>query len=285
MQMEVISINETYEHGSVFINRDRTKESPLARFIRYRDLVLALAMRDVRMRYQLSILGLYWALLNPLFMALIWSFVFKTIFRATGMEGVPYVVFLFSGLTFWNFFANSLTTASNCLTGNASLLSKLYFPRVILPTASVLARLVDFGFSLIVLVVFMIAYRIMPGESLVYLPVLLVIQLFFTLGMAYIVAALNVLYRDINQIVPVLLLLLLYLSPIFYTMSQIPKSLAMYYVFNVVGELVGMETGVLFGKLAIQWQMVGVYALVSAAVFLFGLFVFHRIEPLFAEVM
>jgi ABC-type polysaccharide/polyol phosphate export permease len=283
--MEVIPITQTYEDGSFFIKRDRTKESLLARFIRYRDLALALAMRDVRMRYQLSILGLYWALLNPLFMALIWSFVFKTIFRAAGMEGVPYVVFLFSGLTFWNFFANSLATASNCLTGNASLLSKLYFPRVILPTASVLARLVDFGFSLIVLVIFMIAYRIMPGGSLVYLPILLVIQLFFTLGMAYIVAALNVLYRDINQIVTVLLLLLLYLSPIFYTVSQIPESLAKYYIFNVVGELVGMETGVLFGKLAIQWQVVGMYALVSTAVFLFGLFVFHRIEPLFAEVM
>jgi len=275
-------ITNTYEveHLSA-----KTRESRLARWTRYRDLVLALAMRDVRMRYQLSILGLYWALLNPLFTALIWSFVFKTIFRVTGMEGVPYVVFLFSGLTFWNFFANSLITASNCLTGNASLLSKLYFPRVILPTASVLARLVDFGFSLIVLVIFMIAYRIMPGGSLVYLPVLLVIQLFFTLGMAYIVAALNVLYRDINQIVPVLMLLLIYLSPIFYTMSQIPKSLAKYYIFNVVGELVGMETGVLFGKLAIQWQVVGMYALVSVAVFLIGLFVFHRIEPLFAEVM
>jgi ABC-2 type transport system permease protein len=237
------------------------------------------------MRYQLSVLGLYWALLNPLFMALIWSYVFKIIFRATGLEGVPYVVFLFCGLTFWNFFSNSLTTASNCLTGNATLLSKLYFPRVILPTASVLARLVDFGFSLIVLAIFMIAYRIMPGGSLFYLPVLLVIQLFFTLGMAYIVAALNVLYRDINQIVPVLLLLLLYLSPIFYTMSQIPESLIKYYFFNVVGELVGMETGVLFGKLVIHWQVVGMYALVSAAVFLFGLLVFHWIEPLFAEVM
>ena len=118
---------QTYEANSP-ISRKRTKESMLVGFMRYRDLILALAMRDVKARYQLSILGLYWAVLNPLFMALIWGFVFSDILHAAGMEGVPYVVFLFCGLTFWNFFANSLGTAANCLTGNASLLSKLYFP-------------------------------------------------------------------------------------------------------------------------------------------------------------
>ncbi len=275
-------ISQTYEIEHF---KGKTRESAIMTLKRYWDLVLALAIRDVKVRYQLSILGLYWAVLNPLLMALIWSFVFTKILGAAGMEGVPYVVFLFAGLTFWNLFANSLTSASNCLTGNASLLSKLYFPRVILPTASVLARLVDFSFSLIVLVIFMVAYHVMPGRLLAYLPVLLIIQLFFTLGAAYIVAALNVLYRDINQIVPVLLLLWMYLSPVFYTIDKIPNSLAKYYFVNVIGELVGMETGVLFGKSAIHWHILGADALISVAVFLFGLFVFHRIEPLFAEVM
>ena len=175
------------------------KESAHRRLGRYYDLIAGLALRDVKMRYQLSILGLYWAVLNPLLMALIWSFVFSVIFRAQGIAGVPYFVFLFCGITFWNLFSNSLMTAVNSLTGNASLLSKLYFPRAILPTASVMARLVDFAFSLVVLGVFMAIYKIVPGKALLWLPVILFFEMVFTLGMAYIVSALNVLYRDVSQ--------------------------------------------------------------------------------------
>jgi ABC-2 type transport system permease protein len=264
---------------------DKDRGSQYRNFVRYRDLVLGLALRDVKMRYQLSVLGLYWAILNPLLMALIWAFVFSKIFRATGMEGVPYVVFLFGGLTFWNLFANSLITATNSLTGNASLLSKLYFPRVILPTASVLARLVDFGFSLIVLVIFMEAYHVRPSLYIEWIPLLLIIQLFFTLGMAYLVASLNVLYRDVSQMVGVILLLWMYLSPIFYTIDQIPAGIKRYFLFNAVGELVNMQSTLVLGGSMFSFHTLGVVTLISVGVFVLGLVVFHRLEPLFAEVM
>lgn len=254
-------------------------------FLRYKDLVLGLALRDVKVRYQLSVLGLYWAVLNPLLMALVWAFVFSKIFRATGMEGVPYVVFLFCGLTFWNLFANSLITATNSLTGNASLLSKLYFPRIILPTASVLARLVDFGFSLIVLAIFMAAYHIRPGPYIWWIPLLLMIQLVFTLGMAYLVASLNVLYRDVNQIVVVLMMLWMYLSPVFFTINQIPASISKYFLFNAVGELVGMESALVLNGPMFHFHVLAIEALISGAVFIVGFVVFHRLEPFFAEVM
>lgn len=261
------------------------KGSRYQNFVRYRDLVLGLALRDVKMRYQLSVLGLYWAILNPLFIALIWSFVFAHMFRATGIEGVPYVVFVFCGLTFWNLFANSLLTASSSLTGNASLLSKLYFPRVILPTASVLARLVDFGFSLIVLAIFMASYHIRPGPYTWWIPLLLVVELFFTLGMAYLVASLNVLYRDVSQMVGVLLLLWMYLSPIFYTLELLPKEIQKYFFINAVGELVSMQSLLVLGGPMFKFPALGIAALISLGVFVLGLVVFHRLEPLFAEVM
>lgn len=260
------------------------KENMRHRLARYRDLVMGLALRDVKMRYQLSILGLYWAILNPLLMTVIWSFVFSRIFRAQGIAGVPYVVFLFCGITFWNLFANSLMTAVNCLTGNAGLLSKLYFPRVILPTAAVMARLVDFLFSLVVLAILMAAYKVAPGPRIYWLPLLLLLELLFTLGMAYIVSALNVLYRDVSQILSLLLMLWMYISPVFYTLDQVPGGLRDYFACNPIGELVYMETSAVLGR-GPDLSDLGVTALLSAAVFLLGLFIFRRLEAAFAEVM
>lgn len=260
-------------------------EQPRDRLKRYYDLVIGLALRDVKMRYQLSLLGLYWAVLNPLLMALIWSFVFTQIFNIKGPNGVPYVSFLFCNFAFWNLFQNSLLTAVNCLTGNASLLAKLYFPRIILPTSSVIARLVDFGFSLIVLIFLMIFFKSLPSPNLWWLPILLLIQLIFTLGIAYIVAALNVLYRDINQIIGILLLLWMYMSPVLYTINQIPKYLQIYFIFNPIGQLVGMESSIIFGDGHIDLYALGITAVISILLFIFGLLIFRWLEPTFAEVM
>lgn len=261
------------------------KEKVHHRVRRYLDLIMGLALRDVKMRYQLSILGLYWAVLNPLLMALVWGFVFSVIFRAQGIQGVPYVVFLFCGITFWSLFSNSLMTAVNCLTGNASLLSKLYFPRVILPTASVAARLVDLVFSLVVLGILMACYNVTPGHKLYWLPVLLVVQLVFTLGMAYIVSAVNVLYRDVSQILSVLLMLWLYISPVIYTLEMVPGAIRKYFIYNPIGQLVYMETGIVLGEGKIDLTSLGVTALISVAVLILGVFVFRRLESTFAEVM
>ncbi|MDD2552958.1 MAG: ABC transporter permease [Desulfotomaculaceae bacterium] len=261
------------------------KEKISHRLSRYIDLTAALALRDVKMRYQLTILGLYWAVLNPLLMTVVWSFVFSRIFRAQGIQGVPYVVFLFCGLTFWNLFSNSLMTAVNCLTGNASLLSKLYFPRVILPTASVMARLVDFIFSLVVLIILMLVYRVVPGKELYWIPLLILVQLIFTLGMAYIVASVNVLYRDLSQILGVLLTLWLYISPVIYTLEQVPAGIKKYFIFNPIGQLVHMEVSLVFGSGTINLAALGVTFLISCATLLLGLWVFRRLEPAFAEVM
>lgn len=255
------------------------------RLTRYYDLMMGLALRDVKLRYQLSILGLYWAVLNPLLMAVIWSFVFSKIFRAQGIEGVPYIVFLFCGISFWSLFSNSLMTAVNCLTGNASLLSKLYFPRIILPAASVMARTVDFIFSLIVLGILMAVYRVAPGHNLYWLLVFLLIELIFTLGLAFIVSALNVLYRDVGQILSLLLMLWMYVSPIFYTLDQVPAGIREYFIYNPIGVLVYMETSVVLGNGLVDLPTLGITALLSVGVFVFGLFLFHHLESSFAEVM
>ncbi|MCL8208196.1 MAG: ABC transporter permease [Actinomycetia bacterium] len=251
---------------------------------RWVELIRNLAVRDVETRYKHSLLGLYWALINPLVMALIYSFVFGTIFHANSGT-IPYVVFLLTGLTFWNLFNNGVMSATVSITGNAQLLAKLYFPRVVLPTAAVLARLIDFGFSFVILLVFIAVYRVPLHWSFLFLPLVLVPQILFTLGVSFLTAALNVLYRDMNQLIGLFLMLWMYLTPVMYPATNLPTDFQAVMLLNPMGNFVEMERDLLFlghiGHPSYVWTMlvwtVFVYAL--------GLRVFKRIEPLFAEVM
>ena len=155
------------------------------------ELIRNLAVRDVETRYKHSLLGLYWAIINPLITAVIFSFVFTVIFHASS-KPIPYVVFLLTGLTFWNLFANSVVSATGSITGNAALLSKLYFPRVVIPTASAIARVIDFLFALFVLAVFIVAYHVRIYPSLFWILPILALQTLLALGVGYLLSALNV---------------------------------------------------------------------------------------------
>lgn len=248
-------------------------------------MVMALAMRDVKARYQLTILGLYWAVINPLITALIMGFVFEQIFRASGMEGVPYVIFLFTGLTFWNLFANSINSAVNCLTGQAIMLSKQYFPREIMIIAVVLARLVDMVFSMIAVGIILAIYNIKIGSDLWLLAVLVIIQLIFTLGVSFLVSSLNVIFRDVSQIVGLLLMLWMYLSPVFYSNTQVPDQLKSYLQYNAIGQIVDSERNVLLSGTAVNAETLLLSTAISFLMLIFGYIVFKKIEPLISEVM
>lgn len=255
-----------------------------ASVLRWLELIRNLAVRDVETRYKHSLLGLYWAILNPLVTAGIYSFVFSVIFHATAKH-VPYVVFLVTGLTFWNLFANGAMSATGCITGSAALLAKLYFPRVVLPTAAIMARLIDFGFSLLVLAFFVLIYRVpLHWTSMAVIPVVC-IEMILALGVGYALAALNVLYRDMTQLIGLVLMVWMWLSPVMYAASSVPLRLQSLLLLNPVGGLLQAERDLLFtGRIT---DPVGLWSAAAWAVFAFigGLVVFKRIEPLFAEVM
>lgn len=251
---------------------------------RWVELIRNLAVRDVETRYKHSLLGLYWTLINPLVTALIFSFVFQDIFHATS-KPIPYVVFLLSGFSFWNFFANAVLSATGSVTGNAQLLAKLYFPRVVLPTAAVLARLIDFVFSFIVLLVFIFAFRVPLHWTLVWLPFVLALQVIFTIGIAYLTSALNVLYRDMTQLMGLLLMVWMYLSPVMYKASAVPASLQAVLLLNPMGALIEVERGLLFTGHLSHPTFLWVAIVWTAFVYAAGLRLFKSIEPLFAEVM
>lgn len=249
------------------------------------DLLISLTMRDVRVRYQLSILGLYWGILNPLLMALIYGFVFSDVFHSKGISGVPYLLFIFSGMTFWGLFSNSLTSSVNSLTGNASMLSKVPFPRIILPTSSVLARFIDFVFSLCVLLVMIVVYHRHITIVALWDVLLVVTQLLFTLGLGYVVSSLNVFFRDVSQILNLVLMIWLYLSPVFYVPSQVPVSLRWVTRYNVIGNIVHMEVAALINNTLPSIEDVLFCLAVSVVVFVVGWLVFISVQDKFAEVM
>ena len=251
---------------------------------RWLELMRNLAVRDVETRYKHSLLGLYWALINPLVMALIYSFVFATILHASS-KPLPYVVFLLTGLTFWNVFNNGVMSATTSITGNAQLLAKLYFPRVVLPTAGVLARLIDFGFSFVILMIFILLYRVPIHWTMLFLPLILIPQILFTMGIGFLTAALNVLYRDINQLIGLFLMMWMYLSPVMFQFTTLSEKLQAVLFLNPMGSFIQVERNLIFtgtfGNPAYGWTI----AIWTIFVYALGLRIFKRIEPLFAEVM
>lgn len=249
------------------------------------NLLYALALRDIKVRYSLSVLGIYWAVINPFLMALVWGFVFNHMFRAQGIDGVPYMVFLFTGITFWNFFANSVTSSTSNVVGSASMLSKVSFQRIIIPSSSVLARFVDLLFSLIVLLVLMVYYKLPFYWTSLWVIILLGVQFLFVLGLSYIFSSINVFYRDISQILGVVLTLWMYISPVLYTVDQIPADIQSYFRMNPIGQLVQMEVkAVLAGERPPTGDLV-ITGLLSVLIFVLGFIVFKKLESRFAEVM
>ena len=248
------------------------------------ELTRNLAVRDIEIRYKHSLLGLYWAIISPLLTAAIFSFVFGVIFHASS-NPIPYVVFLITGLAFWNFFANGVMSATTSITGSSSLLAKVYFPRVVLPTAAVMARLIDFGFSLFVLAVFVLIYRVPIHWTALWIFPILSLQVLLTLGIGYLVASVNVLYRDMTQLTGLVLMIWMWLSPVMYSIESAPPGFKEILLMNPMGAFLQAERELLFTgfltSFAYLWIAIGWVGLVIIG----GLLIFKRIQPLFAEVM
>jgi len=252
---------------------------------RFRDLLVALAIRDIKLRYRQTMLGVVWVLLQPLLAAGIFSFVFGRVAHLNS-GGVPYLLFSYAGLLVWNFFSGSILKISGSLVGNASLISKVFFPRVLLPFSAVVSALLDFAIGLVVGVVLLLAYGRVPGWSLLVAPFWFVAVMLLAAGVGLVCAALAVVYRDVVHVIPVALQLLLYGSPVGYTIAVIPEGLPRtLYKLNPVAPLVEGFRCAFLGEGAIGW-LSGSYAMVfSVAIFVAGLVIFRRMERQFADVI
>ena len=250
----------------------------------FRDLTLSLAARDLKLRYKQTALGVIWVILQPLLAAGIFSFVFGSVARMPS-DGLPYFLFSYAGLLGWNLFSNIVTRSSLCLVGNSQLISKVFFPRLVLPFSTVPSALVDFAIACGMMAVLLAVYHVAPSFGLMLLPLWLVLLLLLSLGIGLITAALTVSYRDVQYILPVFLQLVLYASPIAYAASAVPARLRLFFNLNPLTPLLeAFRWSILrHGQLAAGPMTCA--AAISLLVFILGLLSFKRMERSFADII
>lgn len=249
----------------------------------YRELLYFLAWRDVKVRYKQTALGVLWIVLQPLLTTLIFTILFGLLLKVPSGD-VPYPVFAMAGLIPWQYFAGSLTRASTSLVGSANLITKVYFPRLIIPLTGVLGGLVDFAIGFVLLLVMMVIYRIKPTPAVVLLPAFLLLAMATALGFGLWLAALNVRYRDVGYLVPFLVQIWLYVTPVAYGSTLIPEQYRWLLGLNPM-------TGVVEG---FRWALLGqeppgplfiLSVTISLIVLVSGLFYFRRTERTFADIV
>lgn len=261
---------------------------PLRQYIRdlshHRDLIRVLAGREIKLRYRQTALGVTWVVLQPLLAAGVLGFVFGRIARLP-TEGIPYFVFAYAGMLCWNGFSTVITRTTSSLVSNTSLVSKVYFPRLILPLSAVPAVLLDFGVSFVVMVVLLVTNHLTPGSRLLLLPVWLALTLLLAEGMGCFFAAVSVRYRDIPQIIPVTLQLLLYASPVAYSVQAVPdRYQALYHLNPLAGLLEAVRWSVL-NTSAPAGRYLAYSAFSACFAFLAGTVFLERLERRFADVI
>jgi lipopolysaccharide transport system permease protein len=255
----------------------------LASLWAYRELLYFLTWRDVKVRYKQTALGVAWAVLQPLFTMLIFSLFFG---RLAGIpsDGAPYPLFAFAGLLPWVFFSNAVSNSGNSLVGSANLITKVYFPRLLVPGAAVGAGLVDLLLGFALLALLMVYYGAMPSSGIVLLPVLVVLLTLLALGVGLLASALNVKYRDIRYALPFIIQLWMFVSPVIYPASFVPAQWRWVLWLNPLAGIIEGFRAALFGA-PVSWGMLGAAALLTLALLVFAAFIFRRMEKSFADVV
>lgn len=251
---------------------------------RYRDLLYTFAWRDIKVRYKQTALGIAWAVFQPLFTMVIFTIFFGNLAKIPS-EGVPYPVFVYTGLLFWAYFSTALSNGSNCLIENEAIIKKIYFPRIILIMASAVTPLIDFGFAFATLLVLMIAYGYLPSLiGLLCIPIFLLISLVTASGLGMFLASVNVKYRDVRYILPFFIQIIMFVTPVIYPVSIIPRFKWVSYLNPMSGVITSVRSLLLEGKI-VEWQGLLMAFLMSILIFMFGLFYFRKTERFFADIL
>lgn len=251
--------------------------------VHYKDLLWFLTIRGIKAKYAQSILGVSWAIIQPLFSTLVFTLIFGRIAKIDS-NGVPYFLFSFVALVPWTFFSGTLTDSANSLVANAAMINKVYFPRLVLPLSSIFSKGVDFIIGFVLLVGFLIAYQRVPGWEIVYLPWLILVLLMTSLGIGLILSAMAVQYRDVKHAMTFAVQLLMYAAPVVYPTTNIPEQYQQLYSLNpMVGVIEGFRS-IFLRTIDFPYVWVAISTGISGFLFVVGLFYFKRMERVFADV-
>ena len=239
--------------------------------------------RDVKTRYAQSVLGIGWAVIQPVFSMIVFTIVFGKLAKINS-DGVPYAIFSYTALVPWTYFSGALTGASGSLLGASGMMTKVYFPRLIIPMAPVMSKLIDFGIAFVILLLMMAYFGFMPSIQIIYLPLLILIMMITASGMGMWLTAMAVQYRDINYAMSFFVQLLMYAAPVVYPASIIPEPFRLIYgCFPMVGVIEGFRS-ILLKTNPMPWDLIGVGSIVACFLFISGAFYFRRMEKYFADV-
>jgi lipopolysaccharide transport system permease protein len=259
--------------------------SNLRKLFEYRELLFQMAWREIQSRYKQTILGIGWAVFRPLITMVVFTVIFSKWINIPS-EGVPYPIFSYSALLFWTFFATAIQFGSDSVVSQANLVRKIYFPREVLPISSILSAFVDFLVAGVIFIGMMFYYKTCPNKYMAYLLVLLPIQVMFTLGVVFLLSALNVHFRDIRHGVPFLVQVWMYVTPIVYSFNSVPeKYRTAYVVLNPMAVLIDSYRRVILHAQApiIKYALLAAFS--SLALMVFSYIIFKKMEKNFADVI
>jgi lipopolysaccharide transport system permease protein len=250
----------------------------------YRDLLLIFAWRDLKVRYRQTLLGAVWVMGQPLVTMLIFTLLFSRVAKLKADTGVPYPLFVLCGILIWNFVSGAINRAGNSLIGASFLISKVYFPRLAVPLSNIATDLADFAVAALLLIPAMLWYGVWPGASIVFAPFLVLLAALFALGVGLWIAALNVEYRDVRILIPWVLQIAMYVTPVVYPLSALPEKYHWIAIANPAAGIVEAFRASLFGTpmpfMPLLWSITATVLLVVS-----GAFYFRRMERLFADVL
>lgn len=252
---------------------------------RFRDLFYIFVWRDIKVRYKQTILGILWAIFQPLLTMIIFTVFFGNLAKVPS-DNIPYPIFVYTGLLLWNYFSTALTNASGCLLENEGIIKKVFFPRLILPFSATITPAIDFCFALVILFILMFFYHFTPGAlGIILIPALLIISFLSAVGLGLFCAAVNVKYRDVRYILPFFIQLFMFITPVIYPVSIIPRRFQWLMFLNPMAGVITIARSSLLHTAIINWRLLGV-SLVSALILLFfGITYFRKTERFFADVL
>jgi lipopolysaccharide transport system permease protein len=284
-----LSAAET-EDFDLWLEAGRTEKHYWLDLWRYRELFAILAWRDVAIRYKQTVAGAAWAIVQPFFSMVIMTVIFGKVAGLPSVGAAPYAIMVFAAMLPWQFFANSLSSSSQSLVGNANLISKVYFPRLIIPTSAVVVACIDFLVSFAILVVLMVWYQFVPSLRLLTLPFFILFAFIASLGPGLIITALNVKYRDVRFVIPFLVQFGMYVSPVAYSSDVIRAKIGegwflLYSLNPIVGVIDGFRWAIIGGDSTIHWPSFCLSLVLSILLLALGIGYFRKTEKTFADVI
>ena len=267
----------------VEIGKSQSVARALTELWQKRELLYFLVWKDIKVKYKQAALGIAWAVLQPLLGMLLFTLLFGRVAKLPS-DGMPYPLFYFASLLTWTYFSTALTMASNSVVSNTSLVSKVYFPRILLPAAGVIAAMLDLAIASVILVGLLVFYQVPLTPQLLFLPLVLLLLIVFTMGAGQFLAALNVNYRDVKHALPFLVQLWFFASPVVYPISMVPERFQWLVALNPLAGIIETSRALLVGR-PVPWEALGISCAATVVVCVLGLVYFQRTERRFADVI